>query len=71
MTLAAGDHLRIQRNDKLIEPEEEAYHEFVVLGSIRHLSYGDELLNYIQHLSDVDKEGNHYTYHDIRIRVVK
>lgn len=31
MSLAKGDHLVIKRNDKVLGPDDEAYHEFEVM----------------------------------------
>ena len=69
MSLAKGDHLRIQRDGKLVEPEAEAYHEFVVLGSLNHIDH--KLMNYVTALSDIDAEGKPFSYYDVRIRVIR
>lgn len=66
MSLAKGDHLRIQRNGKLVEPEAEAYHEFEVLGSLDN----GEVSPYIALHWTTDAE-DVYAYYDIRIRVIK
>ena len=69
MSLAKGDHLRIQRNGRLIEPEEEAYHEFEVLGSIEV----GEITDGVSPKSKYDfTEGKiAYSYYDVRIKIVK
>ena len=72
MTIAKGDFLRLQRNGKLIEPDEEAYHEFVVLGGIRpENGIRQQVSDFMITNTDIDAEGKHFTYYDIRIRVIR
>jgi hypothetical protein len=66
MTLAVGDHLRIQREGVLVEPEDEAYHEYAVVGGMRH---GD-LINSKDFIDDED-EGEKAVYVDVSLRVIK
>ena len=69
MSLTKGDHLRIQRSGKLVEPEAEVYHECEVLGSIDPKTHA--LLGYVAIKTADDTDGNLFYYHDVRIRIVK
>lgn len=67
MSLARGDHLRIQRNGRLIDPGQEAYHEFETEGSI----VGGEVLSYTSSKHAKADDSDQRDYYDVRIRVVR
>ena len=68
MTLAIGDHLRIQREGKLVEADNEAYHEYVVVAGLGRLG---ETINYVSYSTEIDSEGKQAAYVMVRLRVVK
>ena len=67
MSLAKGDHLRIQRNGKLVDPAAEGYHEFEAEGSI----VGGEVQPYVSSTYAKDDDPDKRPYYDVRIRIVK
>ena len=67
MSLAKGDHLRIQRNGKLVEPESEAYHEFEAEGSLVSSVVQPYVSSTYAKADDPDQR----PYYDVRIRIVK
>ena len=67
MSLAKGDHLRIQRDGKLVEPESEGYHEFEAEGTLKE----GLVLSYVTSAPAGVDDPDQRPYYDVRIRVVR
>ena len=72
MSLRVGDHLRIQRDGVLVDPNQEAYHEFEVLGSLGpDDDDGNRVVQPYVATTRVPGPDETITVYDVRIRVVR
>ncbi len=64
MTLAIGDHLVIKRNGKIVDPQDEAYHEYEVVA-------GKDGQGYISYYPVTQSKHNPKSGVDVRLEVVE